>query len=255
MDLDLVQIAIFLISEKIANGSEVYSLRMNKDKERSVLKLDEMICKIKHHDIAVADLTPTLNPHKMVEQLKDFTPTEFGFQFEHLDDLFQRELLNKTKIAISSVLFLALIEYFNNSKNYAKRVTYSFPEVFNKKFNGLLEKYNVCNAKTGFWIAVLEFFKSNTTPTVLDEYKELSFGSLLYLLFIKANLMCTIDKVFTVGGELVANITNSRIQSATLMRSSTCKEDDCNLTFQVAIHNQLVIIIKCWYIYECRLHR
>lgn len=89
------------------------------------IQLDEMISKIKdmRNDIthSVASLTPVLQPHGMVNKLKDFKSNEFGIKFELLDNLFNRELLNSTKITLSSDQFIVLIEYFNSSENYAKR--------------------------------------------------------------------------------------------------------------------------------------
>lgn len=247
MDIQLVELAVFLISEKMCDGSNVYGLRMNDKNERTVLQLDNIISKLKHNGTTVADvadLTPILERHSMVSKLNSFSCTEIGSQFEHLDNVFQRELLNASKFTISSDKFIALIDYFNQSENYAKRISTSFPDLFSSKYNGLLEKYFVCNSKTSFWVAIIEFFKTNKTPTLLKEYNELSFGSLLYLLFIKASLFCSIDKVFTVGGELLANITNARHQDKNYMKTSNCESEDCQLTFQLTIHNQFVILLN-----------
>lgn len=242
IDSSLVEICIFLISKKLNDADEVYGLRMNPKMERYAITLDKFISELKknYKEAKVVTLSPKLDIYQMVQNLATFSKDEIGSKFEFLDSVFVREKLNGLQIIVTSEQFIGIIMHFNLSKMYIDRCAKPYEALFNKKDCGLSEKIETKNAKTPLWVDIVNFFRGKTSTKLLTEFPELSFGCLLYLLYAKANLFCYNNKVYTVGGELIANVNFGRLQNETL-KAGQCTDIKCDLAFQVTFLNQFVI--------------
>lgn len=254
IDVELVKICLFLMSQKIVEGVEVFGLRFKPNNERYAVSMDALISELKGQPdvVNIVDETPVLeplpmndkpvlDPFSMVVKLREHSVNDFGEQFEILDNLFDRNSLKGVKFVVSNDQFVALIKHFNCSKSYFVRCNKAYTHLFNKKFDGVLEKIQAKNTKTPLWTSIAKFFNSGETTEFLNnEFSELSFGCLLYLLYLKANLFCYNNKTFTVDGTLVANLRYGRYQNDVL-QTAHCDDAKCDLAFQVTSLKQFII--------------
>lgn len=244
IDVSLVQICIFMISEKLYNGKDVYTVRMNPNGDRKLVLLDKFIGDI--HDeqlnIKVSDLLPKINMNEMIDNLSKFSPKEIGNQFEILDNAFDRNAINKQKIVISKQQFIEIINHFNVTDSYIKRCKNPFEAISNTRYAGQLEKIQARNSKTPLLIGISSFFKGESME-ILNQYKELSYGCLLYLCFTKASLFGTSKQLSKIDGTFISNLVYGRNRDNDVFKTAHCPQEKCNLSVQVSCLNNF--FIKC----------
>lgn len=235
----LIAACHFVIAKKLKEGNNVHAIIFDEG-IRKLQRFEIYLQAMGPAAMEVKQITDAISLQKMAQRIKEFNLFEIGERFAYLDERFSKEDMNSVPITFTDDQLYALIGQLGEMEKYKTLVGDVYPSIFKPNHEGKLDSHGA-KQKTELMIAVFEFFRSGKIGNIMKTTNQLTYGCLLMIAFIKANLFCSDDQII-YNKRNHANIRYNRYnKNDSITKTAVCIEADCDLTVHVMVSKHLTI--------------